>query len=328
MSKAKQNSFLVGYLSVLTLGTVALGFLAWSSYAASSEAQETYDATKSKLQSLQKGAIFPKLENVDAKKKQVDGFVEKVKALDGELRTFQKPLETELTSLSFQSKLQKARDGLIAEAKDAGTKLPDNFDLGMGAYLSAYPEPTAVPRLNAWLDGMQFFISKLIASGVKEVNLVSRPELAFEKNVEAKAEEAPKGKAKPAPSKPASKTKAEAVPVAAAIGENEVLERYPFTVVFTASSRALNEVMTFTANPSPKGDSPFFYNIRVLRLENEQKTGADTQVVFNPQEETDPVTQKPFKRDSIYIFGQDKVQVHLSLDLIRFPETEVAAASK
>ncbi len=327
MSKAKQNKFLIGYFSVLALGTVALGYLAWSSYATSTEAQETYDAAKTKLASLQKAPIFPKMENVEAKKKQVDGFVEKVKELNDELRAYQKPLEAEMNSLSFQSKLQKTRDALVSEAKDAGTKLPDTFDLGMGPYLSAYPEPTAVPKLNAWLDGMQFFISKLIASGVKEINSVSRPELAFEKNVEVKVEEAPKGKPKPTP-KPSSKAKAEATPVPAVIAESEVLERYPFTVVFTTSSRALNEVMTSLANTSAKKGAPFFYNIRVLRLENQQKTGVDTQAVFNPQEEIDPINQKPFKRDSTFIFGQEKVQVHLALDLIRFPETVVAEASK
>ena len=327
MSKAKQNTFLIGYFSVLAVGAAGLGYLAYSSWSASTEAQETYDNTKAKLQSLQKAAIFPKTENVDAKKKQVDAYVEKVKNLNDTLLAYQTPLAADMNSAVFQSKLQKARDGLLAEAKDAGTKLPANFDLGMGTYLSSYPVASAVPRLDAWLDGIHFIVSKLISSGVKEINVVSRPELDFEKKEEPKVEEPVKGKAKPA-SKPAAKGKAEPAPVVALISEKEVLERYPFTITFTTSSRALNEVMTILANTSAKDNSPFFFNIRVLRVENEQKTGADTASSITAQEENDPVTQKPFKRDAAYIFGVEKVQVHLGLELIRFPETVTAEASK
>lgn len=318
MSKAKQNTFLIGYFSALAVGAVGLGYLAWSSWSTSAEAQETYDNTKSKLQSLQKAPIFPKPENVDAKRKQVDAFSEKVKALSGAIQEYQVPLVADMDSQVFQSKLQKVRDGLVAEAKDAGTKLPDTFDLGMGIYLSKYPVPAAVPKLNAWMDGIQFLVSKLIASGVKEINVLSRPELAFEKEEQPVVVD-PKAKPKPAPKPAAGKGKEVAIPVAA-ISEKEVLERYPFNLTFTTSSRALNEVMTTLANSSPKNTAPYFYNIRVLRIENEQKTGAETSTQITTQEETDPVTQKPFKRDSIYIFGEEKVQVHLGLELIRFPE--------
>jgi hypothetical protein len=328
MSKAKQNTFLIGYFSALAVGAAGLGYLAFSSWSASTEAQETYDKTKAKLQAMLKAPIFPKMENVDAKKKQVDAFVEQVKTLNDTLRTYQTPLATDMNSSVFQSKLQKLRDGLVAEAKDAGTKLPANFDLGMGAYLSSYPVSSAVPRLDAELDGIHYVVSKLISNGVKEINSISRPELAFEKKEEPKVEEAPKGKAKPA-AKPAAKGKGEPPPPVALISEKEVLERYPFAVTFTASSRALNEVMTLLANTSAKNNVPFFYNIRVLRIENEQKTGADTSTQITAVEETDPVTQKPFKRDSAYIFGVEKVQVHLGLDLIRFPEAAAPAeASK
>jgi len=330
MSKAKQNKFLIGYFSILAVGTVGLGYMAWSSWSASAEAQETYDNTKSKLQSLQKAPIFPKPENVDAKKKQVDAFAGKVKGLNDSIREYQVPLVSDMNSSLFQSKLQKARDGLVAEAKDAGTKLPETFDLGMGTYLSKFPVPSAVPKLNAWLDGIQFFVSKLVSSGVKEINVLTRPELPFEKEDEPKPEVMDKAKAKPKPAPKSSlaKGKEVAAPVAA-ISEKEVLERYPFTVTFTTSSRALNEVMTVLSNTSPTNNSPYFYNIRVLRIENEQKTGAETSTQIATQEETDPVTNKPFKRDSVYIFGEEKVQVYLGIELIRFPEPAAAVeASK
>ncbi len=329
MSKAKQNTFLTGYFTILAAGAAGLGYLAFSSSSASSEAKENYETQKTRLLSLQKAPIFPKQENVDAKKKQVDAYVAKVAELSTTLRNFQAPLVEDMNNSQFQSKLQKTRDAIVAEAKDAGVTLPEDFDLGMGTYLSTFPETSAVPRLNAWLDGIHSCISILIASGVKEINLVSRPELAFEKKKEEVAKAEPGAKPKPAPKPPASAKgkKVEAAPVAV-LEESAALERYPFTVVFTSSNRALNDVMTALANTTAGAKDANFFNIRALRIENEQKTGAETSAQIQVSEQTDPDTQKPFKRDSTYIFGVEKIQAHLGLDLIRFPGPQAAEAKK
>ena len=325
MSKAKQNTFLIGYFSALAVATAGLGYFAWSSSEASTEAGENYQAAKAKLQALQKAPIFPNPENVDAKKKQVSAFTGKVKALEETLRGSQTPLDTEMNNSKFQDKLQKARDAILQEAKDANMKLPETFDLGMGTYLSSFPEPAAVPKLNAWMEGIQFFMTSLISNGVKEVTAISRPELAFEKKIEAKpAEAAPTGKAK-VPVKPTVKDKGkktEAAPVVL-LDEKAALERYPFNVTFTTSNRSLNQLMTALA---AKGK--FFYNIRVLRIENEQKNGAETATPVAVREENDKVTNTPFKRDSVFIFGEEKLQVHLGIDLIRFPDPVVAETKK
>ncbi|RYD32241.1 MAG: hypothetical protein EOP86_16160, partial [Verrucomicrobiaceae bacterium] len=162
MSKAKQNTFLTGYFAALAVGAIGVGYLAWSASSGATEAAEKYEATKTQLDKLQKAKIFPKQENVEAKKKQVAGFTEQVAALNDNLRKYQPALET-MDASAFQAKLQRLRDGLQTEAKNANVKLPDNFDLGMGTYLSAFPETEAVPRLNAWLEGLNFVVSTLIS---------------------------------------------------------------------------------------------------------------------------------------------------------------------
>ena len=78
MSKAKQNSFLTGYFAILAAGAAGLGYLAWSSSSAITEAEEKYTTTKAKLLALQKAPIFPKQDNVEAKKTQVDAYAAKV----------------------------------------------------------------------------------------------------------------------------------------------------------------------------------------------------------------------------------------------------------
>jgi hypothetical protein len=329
MSKAKQNTFLTGYFAILAAGAAGLGYLAWSSSSATTEAEEKYTTTKAKLLALQKAPIFPKQENVDAKKVQVDAYAAKVGGLNNKLHAVQTPLADAMTSAEFQAKLQKTRDAIAVDAKNAGVKLPEKFDLGFGTYLSTFPETQAVPQLNAWMEGLQHFFALVVASGVKEINAIDRLELNFEK----KGDTPPAGeKAKPAP-KPATtaakgKKPVEAAPVAV-IDEKLVLERYPFNITFTTSNRSLNDLLTALASSGTSSNSPYFYNIRVLRIENEQKTGAETSAPVTIQEMTDPDTQKPFKRDSVYIFGVEKIQVHLGLELIRFAGSpEVAEAKK
>ena len=329
MSKAKQNTFLTGYFAILAASAAGLGYLAWSTWSTASEAKETYQSKTAKLATLQKAPIFPKQENVDAKKKQVDGYADQVGKLNEALRGYQAPLAEKMNNSEFQTKLQTTRDALVTEAKNTGVKLPENFDIGMGIYLSTFPETKAVPRLNAWLEGIDSFLKILINGGVKEINIVTRPELPFEKKEDgsAAAPTAGKAPAKPAPAKPAAgKGKpGPAVEAVAVLDEKAVIERYPFNVTFTCSNRSLNEVLTALANTN---QSAGFFNIRSLRVENEQKLGAETSAQIQVVEENDPVTQKPFKRDAVYIFGVEKVQVHLAVDLIRFTGPEMAEAKK
>ncbi len=329
MSKAKQNTFLTGYFAILAAGAAGLGYLAWSSSSASTEAGEKYTTTKAKLLALQKAPIFPKQENVDAKKNQVDAYAAKVGEFNNKLRAVQTPLAEAMTSAEFQAKLQKTRDAIVVDAKNAGVKLPEKFDLGFATYLSTFPETQAVPQLNAWMEGIQNFFTLLVASGVKEINSIGRPELNFEKKDDTPgAGEKAKPTPKPAATVAKGKKLPEPAPVAV-IDEKLVLERYPFNITFTTSNRSLNELLTALASSGTNSASPHFYNVRVLRIENEQKTGAETSAPVTIQEVTDPDNQKPYKVDSVYIFGVEKIQVHLGLDLIRFAAApEVVEAKK
>jgi hypothetical protein len=328
MSKAKQNTFLTAYFAILAVGAAGLGYVAWSSWSGATEAKEDYETKKKRLGALQKAPIFPKPENVEAKKKQVDAYAAKVSELNESLRAFQTPLAVDMNNSELQSKLQKTRDALVADAKNAGVVLPETFDMGLGTYLSTFPETSAVPRLNAWMEGIESFVRILFDSGVKEINSVSRLELDFEKkDTSAKPDEGAKPKTPPKPTAASKGKKAEAAPVVL-LDEKAVLERFPFSFTFTCSNRSLNEVLTALANHSPNPERPYFFNIRSLRIENEQKTGAETSTQVQVQEETDESNQKPFKRDSIFIFGVEKLVVHLGVDLIRFTGPEMADAKK
>lgn len=330
MSKAKQNSFLTGYFAVLAVGAAGLGYLAFSAASGASDASDKYTQSKSQLDKLQKAKVFPKQENVDAKKKQIAAFTDEVIKLNDDLRKYQPALEDGMQPSAFQSKLVKLRDGLTTDAKNQGVKLPDGFDFGMGSYLSSFPETEAVPQLSAWLDGINNALTTVVKAGVKEINFIQRPELPFEKKgaaaeiaaAKAKAAAAATKKPTPAP-KGAAKTAVKEEPVV--LAETEVLERYPVRLTFTGSSRAVNAALTALSNTKP---GSFFYDFRVIRAENEQKKGADSTAKVETKEETDPVNGQPFKRDSVYIFGREMISVYVDLDILRFPEPAVPATPK
>lgn len=330
MSKAKQNSFLTGYFAVLAVGAAGLGYLAFSAASGASEEAEKYSQAKTQLDKLQKAKIFPKRENVEAKKKQVAGFTEEVTKLNDDLRKYQTALET-MEPSAFQAKLVKLREALQTEAKNQSVKLPDGFDFGMGSYLSGFPETEAVPQLNTWLDGINNLVSTVVKAGVVEVNFLHRPELPFEKKGAA-AEAAAKAKAAAtaAAKKPATSSKAAAAKNAVkeepvVLAESEVLERYPIRITFTGSSRSVNDVLSALANTKP---GTFFYDFRVMRAENQQKKGGDVTAKVDTKEETDPASGQIFKHDSAFIFGRELISVYLDLDILRFPEPAAPAAAK
>ena len=326
MSKAKKNNFLTGYFAAIGVGAVGLGYLAYSSWTGAAEAKETYGQTRTKLESLYKGKIFPNQGNVDAKTKQVDAIADKVTELNQAVLAFQTPL-TEMGVQDFQTKLQGYRDTLIKEAANAGTKLPEGFDMGMKQYLSEFAESSAVPKLDAWLEGINFLTRTLLGSGVNSIDSLTRTTLPFESGAPAPKEEAPKAKAKPAP-KPAPGKKGLAAKVEAPLlPESKVLERFPVSVTFTGSNRALNDVLSALANTKAESKSPYFFVIRDIRVENEKKDGPSSNQNVTIQEVTAPDGGETYKRDAIFIFGNEKLQVYLDLDLIRFVDPAAVVAA-
>lgn len=319
----KKNKFLTGYFTVLGIGAAGLGYLTWSAWSNKNESAEKYAGTRSKLESLYKAKVFPSAENVEAKKKQVAAYVEKVRELDNAVMVYQPKLDNELNVQGFQARLQQYRDAAVAAAGSQVT-LPSGFDMGMGAYLSGFPNAKAVPELSFWLEGINFLVNGLIEKGVYSIDSVKRPEMPFEKG-EPAAEPAPDPKKKAAPKRRAPKRGAKAAEEeqekAPALDESGVIKRYPVAITFTASNRAVNDVLTLLANTSPDKNSPYFFVIRNIRVENEKKDGPLRNFEVQVREETPTGEgEQPFKRDAVYIFGGEKVQVYLDIDLLRFLE--------
>jgi hypothetical protein len=336
MSKGKFNSFLPGYFAVLGIGTLGLGYLAWSASSAATGAKESYEAKRNTLESMQRGSIFPNEANEAKKKQLVDALAAKVKTLVDGVSAYQSPINAAETGESFQKKLVAATAAITEAAKERKVTLGEKFDIGFDKYSDSFASTEAAPQLAAQLDAVTYLLNTAMASGVSSLESFKRAPLTVEA---AKADAAPapaagkpgvqpKPTPKPAPGSPTVKTTGKA-PAGPAVEESKVLERQPMQLTVTGSNIAITQFLSALANIKPGEAGAHFYTIRTLKVENSMKDGPDKTVTVTMEEKEDPETKTTVKRDAKYILGNESVTLYLDVDLIRFldPTTEAAPAA-
>lgn len=337
MSKGKLNSFLPGYFAALGIGTLGLGYLAWSASSAATEAKESYEAKRATLESMQRGSIFPNEQNEAKKKQLVDALAAKVKTLVDGVSAYQTPINAAETGESFQKKLVAATAAITEAAKERKVTLGEKFDIGFDKYSDSFASTEAAPKLAAQLDAVTYLLNTAMASGVTSLESFKRTPLEIEA---AKADAAPaaapgkpgvqpKPVAKPAPGSPAARAAATKAPAGPAVEESKVLERQPMQLEVTGSNIAITQFLSALANVKPGETGAHFFTIRTLKVENAMKDGPDKAVTVIMEEKEDPETKTTVKRDAKYILGNESVTLYLDLDLIRFldPSAEATPAA-
>ena len=336
MSKGKSNSFLTGYFAVVGLGTLGLGYLAWSASSSSDEAQQSYESSRSRLEGMQRAAIFPNAENEAKKKKLVDETVAKVKALVDQMLQYRVPLNPAETGESFQKKLVAANAAITQAAKERKVALGEKFSLGFDKYSDTFASPGTAAVLAAELDAVTFLLNTAMASGVAAIDNFRRGELEIEKAPETPAAAPPsRPGAPPKPTPAASRPGAPGAKpgpgktAAPVVEESKVLERMPMALTLTGSNLAIKDFLVALANakPADPATGTHFFAIRMLRAESSVKDGPDKAQTVTAEEKEDPETKTVIKRDARFILGDEKVTVLLDLDLIRPLEPETAAAT-
>jgi hypothetical protein len=335
MSQPKKNNFLPIYFTVLGVGAAALGYLAFSAGGAASEAAATYATTKANHERLNAAGLFPSAENLDKKTEIVNGFVEKVEALNDSLRTYQ-PALIEIGNSEFQTKLQSSRDALMAATKGVMT-LPADFDLGMKDYLEKAPIEGAASKLSTQVDALNFLVTSAMEAGVRKIDSLKREVMPFEKDPNAPAAGGkPKPKPAPAPKAPArTPARGTAAPKEAVVtlAEREVLERYPIQLTISGKNQAIIDFIGRIANTSPDNQTPFFFVPNLVRIENEKKQGPSKSMVVGVDKVKDPASadgKAEYTVDAEFIFGGEEVRAFLQIDMVRFldaPEPAPAAGA-
>ncbi len=336
MSKGKTDKFLPVYFGGLGAIALGLGWMAFSSSGAASDAKSKFENAKVTLEKLQTQKLFPNDANATEKEKRVAALAQEGKGLIKALQAYQQPLDAAATNGAFSKKLTESIKSVTDEAKGRRVGLPKDFDFGYKQYKTTACLPEAAPALTMQLDALHFLVRTVMESGVTKIDDLRRGEMAVEKETsEAKptttkdAKQAKTPKAAPKPKgKPAMAGKGPATPkpTVVVLDESKVLERIPVEIEVTGNDNSTAAILEALANTSPDKQQPYFFALRAMRVENEKKSAPDKSMRVAVREETDQETKQPIKYDVEYIFGGQPVKMSMMLDLIRFKDAEVEPA--
>ncbi len=308
MNWISNNKFLTALLAIVLVCTGGLGYLVAGAAARFTTISSKYDEQAAELKRLSDLPLYPSEENLKRLKQQKDEFERDLGQLKEEISKLV-PEEKTITANNFQAELRERVAAFAKKAKEAGTKLPEDFYLGFEAYSSGPPRnDEAATALLRQLQVVESTLDLFVTAGVSAITAVKREPL----QEESTAAPAPTG-AQAKPAKPAAG--GQAVPPA------KLVIRSPFTVSVIADHsrirRAINDVVKL----------PYFVVTRNIQLVNTMKeppkreeeqaeappAAASAAALFGGTPEAKPAERLKF------IVGTEQVEMTAVFEYTRFP---------
>ncbi len=325
----KPNAWLAtfGVIALLLIGGAA--FFCLKAKGSYDEAMNGWGDKLTKIGSLSKRVPYPSKEAEEKIKKQLDDYNAEVSDLYQNLNKFQKPLNLTIKDTEFQQLVRTKVEEILGIASGAGFVIEDSeeFYLGFDLYKGRLPSPETVPLLDYELGAIDHLVRKIIESGGDSLVALARDPIPGEEGAENRKQ------------------------------EESVVHKYPVRLKFTGSHEAFQKFVNQAAN-----DKEYFYIFRVMKVENQNpeppaklSTGLageypvyknpNTQEVATPDlledwgwpgaPEGDVISAaakagfEPASEDARILMGQEKLDVYLIVDIVRFldPE-EVKTAEK
>lgn len=314
-----------GVIAALLLGVS--GFFAISGYGKYSDSLQSWDQLVGTIESLERRAPYPNKENSETLAAQVEAYESSVEELFLSLDTFQRPLDLTLDSASFQLRVKDKVQAFRKYSSDGGLEINEatDFQMGFDLYSTVIPPQDLVAVLDYELEAIDYLLRGLVDEGVSNLNTFERDPIPGESG---------------APPEQAS----------------SVVHKYPVRMRFTSSHDALQSLINKLAN-----DKNFFYIVRVLKIQNEMSEGP---LKLMPGQQTglptfkDPATQEvaspemleewgypdasdsdltarageagfiPSRNDAQVLMGQERLNVFMVVDIVRFISPEEVAANQ
>ncbi len=227
-----------GVVAALVVG--GSGFYAFSSHGKYTEALEAWDSKVGTIESLERKVPYPNKENAEAVEALVKEYGVSVVSLAETLKSFQRPLNTELANTEFQQRVKKKVEEFRGFAKEGGLTIDSTteFQLGFDSYANTLPSPELVPLLDYELEAIDYLLRKLVDSGAELLTSFSRD---------------------PIPGETGGATEQ----------ESGVVHKYPVRLGFKGPFDSFQTFINALAN-----DREYFYIVRVLKVRNEAIEGA------------------------------------------------------
>ena len=284
------NPFFAGLAAVTVAGVGALIFLVLQAQAGYQQTSESYVQAVQKLHGLQNRTPFPSQENFAKIKALADGYKSELKALREQLGKMEFPLNPDIKPQQFQDDLRTTVNQTAEKATAAGVTLPKDFYLGFGQYANSLPSERAAPALDRQLAIINQVVLRLIDFKVQSIDNLDRRLLPEEAAL--------------VPEKNAKK--------------QEVLERYPFDLAFTAE-----QAKFLVAFNSLLGADQFLI-IRALGIQNTIMAGPliaqSEKNSASAASLTAPAAAAPTAGELNVILGQELVKVTMRIEILDFAE--------
>lgn len=303
-----QNKFLIGYGAVLLIGGGALGFLAFKESSRYAANQESYNKELASYKQLTSAPLYPDAENLKKLEGQNEELKGAVTALNEKLIPMSFPIE-EVTPEQFQDILRASVSAVVKKAAENNVTLPDKFYLGFDSYQTQPPSVAGAPYLLRQLKTVELVVNSMIDNRVTTISSITRAPLPQEGGAAPAAAPARTGAAPTAGAKPGGP----AAPAAANV------ERFPFSIQFTADQSNFRVVLNKIS-----GTDKQFLIVRNLTVKNtdEKPTAKVIPVaaaipVQAQQARSGAETSSP-AQNLQYIVGTEKVEVDLQLEMVIF----------
>ncbi len=273
------------FLIAFAAGTVVAGAVLWKTSSDLSATSTEWDGTVSELSRLQRRNPYPNEANLTVLKRQ--GADDKV--LLGKLKAdLQKrvPPSAPLAPNELQARLRQAVTAVTERARASQVQLPENFFLGFDEFSSGLPDTAVAPLLGQQLSQVEALMDILIEAHVDAITSFQRGRLPEER---------------PATITPTPSRQGPATP-----NESKAILRSTVEVSFISNPTALRHVL------NDIGGSPqHFFIVRTLQVLNVKEKG--------PARAATAATLGAARAGALnFIVGNEKVQTHAIIELLRF----------
>jgi hypothetical protein len=315
-----------GIFAALFIGGSA--FYAFSGYSKYSEAMGSWDVKVRTIESLERKVPYPSEGNAEALAGKKDEFEKAVLELFESLEAFQRPLDAQLANTVFQGNVKQRVQSFREYAKTEGMELlddPQAFQLGFDSYATDIPKPELVPYLDYELEAIDKLLRQLVDTDTEAL-------LTFERD--------------PIPGEEGGAERQ----------ESSVVHKYPIRLRIRAKHDSFQSFINQMAN-----DKEFFYILRVLKVKNESPEGpiklisedgsTDLPTYINletkevasyaqlvewgypdtPAADIAPIAREEGfelnKLDARVLMGEERLNVFMVIDIVRFVSPEEQAKS-
>jgi hypothetical protein len=339
MEWIKQNRFFAGYAGIMIVGVLGLGFWLYNGWSGFRAAKSNYEDIQRSVTALESEKIYPNKENLAEKEARVSRYTAAVDSLQRQAGKLQRDLKAGYSEQQFRNLMNKEKEAIVGLAAEKNMTLPKDFALGFDEYGKGIGIPPHAVSVLEWeFDAIKRFVHIAAESGVDSLDEFSRDKIPQEMpNWKPEGERPERGR-RPAGRKP-PRGKRPMGRMALAGREKgpmdsapKVMETYRIMAKVTGSYESLTELLNQIA-----ADEDFFMWLRRVRIENQTKESPQIpndlpRTIKIPKagaqaNENGDLPEIDVEVDAEVIFGNEKMQAILVVDIVRFKALEIPEKS-